>query len=267
MPSDFYEYHHALCYELACIKDKIRHLVQHNATDGAFKEAALRTVLRRHLPDTMKVCQGFVVTTDDQSTQVDILIIDSNKPTLFRDGDLVIVTPDVVKAIIEVKTELDHPQECDTEIHKLAKIGQLCSEHSEGHSFWTGMFIYRPEQSIYSERSQENLLRAVGRAHLSTGCCVNCISHGIRGFIRYWKEDAVLFEQSDSRRLGARWHSYDLESLAPSYFIGNLIHHLSSIDGTENSRVWFPMDNGKECKRRFFLRRGETEPIRFQQST
>jgi hypothetical protein len=101
---DFASYHRSVGDELFATKDRIRNLVRHWPTDGEHTEAALRSVLRRILPPSLVIGRGFVVGPDAASTQADILIVDGAKPTLFRDGDLLIVTPDAVRAVIEVKT-------------------------------------------------------------------------------------------------------------------------------------------------------------------
>jgi hypothetical protein len=61
---DFLAFHRSLCDELKAIKDRVRNLIQHWPTDGAFKESALRSVLRRHLPESVYIGTGFVVTTN-----------------------------------------------------------------------------------------------------------------------------------------------------------------------------------------------------------
>jgi hypothetical protein len=88
-------YHESITSELDAVKNRIRNLVRHWPTDGEWREAALRTVLRRHLPDSSLVGRGFIVTRNHSSTQVDLFVLKSGKPTLFRDGDLVVITPDV----------------------------------------------------------------------------------------------------------------------------------------------------------------------------
>src|SRR4051794_18894496 len=84
---------------LDAIKDRIRSLIKHWPTDGTFKEAAIRSVLRRHLPESLLISRGFIVDFNFSSTELDIIIIDKSKPTLFKDGDLAIVTPGSVEAI------------------------------------------------------------------------------------------------------------------------------------------------------------------------
>ncbi len=91
MPN-YLEYHKSLTDELYGLKDESGILLKHWTTDGEYKEAALRTVLRRHLPSSLVVGRGFIVTEQSSSTQIDLLIADGSKPTLFREGDLMFVT-------------------------------------------------------------------------------------------------------------------------------------------------------------------------------
>ena len=70
------------------------------------QESVLRAVLRRYLPKNVAIGKGFVVSDEETSTQIDILIYDTNAPILFQDGDLVLIRPDAVRAAVEVKTSI-----------------------------------------------------------------------------------------------------------------------------------------------------------------
>lgn len=67
MSPDLEAYHRSIANELQSLKDRVRNLVRHWPTDGEYKEVALRNVLRRHLPETLHVGRGFIVTPDDSS--------------------------------------------------------------------------------------------------------------------------------------------------------------------------------------------------------
>jgi hypothetical protein len=125
MPN-FHDYHESVTSELEAVKNRIRNLVTHWLTDGEWKEAALRTVLRRHLPGSAMVGRGFIVGRDRSSTQIDLFVLRPEKPTLFRDGELAIVTPDVPGAIAEVKTNLQGPAAWYDVAVKLAEHAQFC---------------------------------------------------------------------------------------------------------------------------------------------
>src|SRR5512147_173447 len=95
----------SLADELWALKNRVRNFIDdaHWLTDGEWKESVLRNILRRHMPASVGVGRGFVITPNSCSSQVDILIYDTSKPTLYKDGELVFVTADSVKAVIEVK--------------------------------------------------------------------------------------------------------------------------------------------------------------------
>jgi len=74
---------------------------------GSGKETVIRSFLRRNLPSTVEVGRGFVLTPSGCSTQQDVLIFKSSSPLLFRDGDLVFITPDALVAAFEIKSRVD----------------------------------------------------------------------------------------------------------------------------------------------------------------
>lgn len=251
---DYREFHRSVTDELYSVKDRIRNLVRHWPTDGESKEVALRSVLRRHLPLSVTIGRGFIVTPTASSSQIDILIVDSSKPTLFKDGDLLVVTPDAVLGVIEVKTELRGQSEMATAVEKLSAIECMCHEWTQSDSVWTGLFVFEESGGV-----QETGLVAVGRAYRATRRPVNCVSVGRNTFIRYWPHGEMV----NSAVPDAVWHSYDLQGVAPSYFMGNLIDFISSVDRSKASFAWFPLPRGKESHRRFFLRLGESRPERY----
>ncbi|MCI0615762.1 hypothetical protein L0244_22490 [bacterium] len=252
---DFLAYHRSLTNEIYSLKNRIRDLVPHWGTDGEYKEVALRNILRRHVPESTLVGRGFVVIPYSTSTQIDVLIVDRDKPTLFKDGDLIFVTPDAVRAIIEVKTALEGPQAMTEALTKLAENEKRCREVKSINEIWTGLFVYEGNPS-----RQESLLRSIAQAYQTTGLPVNCVSYGKEIFVRYWKSG----NEVDSDEKGPVWHSYNLKDVAPAYFIGNLVDSISSVDRETSSFAWFPILEGKETRRQFYLPQGEKDPKRFK---
>jgi hypothetical protein len=248
---DYESYHRSLTEELYSTKNRIRNLVAHWGTDGEFKEVALRNILRRHLPESVIVGRGFIVTRSDSSTQIDVLIVDASKPFLFKDGDLLIVTPDAVLGVIEVKTALRTTAEMSDALTKLSRVEEICRDTTGKDRVWTGLFVFEGDIT-----AQKRLLQATGEAYNQTRRVINCVSLGKSVFIRYWSRGADV----NSRERGPVWHSYELPDVAPSYFVGNLIDSLSSIDDRSASFAWFPLLGGKESYRRFYLPLNQVEP-------
>jgi hypothetical protein len=95
----------SLSEEMDSQSRQIGNLIEHRATSGGYRETLLRRLLERHLPQRYHVATGFV---HGCSRQLDILIYDRmDQPVFFREGELVVVHPDAVRAVIECKTTLD----------------------------------------------------------------------------------------------------------------------------------------------------------------
>lgn len=238
MPN-YLEYHKSLTDELHALKDRIRNLAEHWPADGEFKEAALRTVLRRHLPSSLIVGRGFIVTEQSSSTQVDLLIADGNKPTLFRDGDLMFLTPDCVRAVIEVKTSLAASADVEECAVKLAKIGKLCRENGEATP-WLGIFSY--EGSLQQDAP---LLNAVEAAYQQAETVIDCLAYGKDRFVRFWKKGEHERGDDPEAVNVEKWRAYRLEHLASAYFIGNVVDALSTLSRKNNAFAWYPLSDGK----------------------
>jgi hypothetical protein len=238
---DFVEYHKSITSELDSVKNNIRNLVTHWLTDGEWKEAALRTVLRRHLPNGTVVGRGFIVEPEQSSTQIDVLVLKQGKPTLFRDGELTIVTPDVPGAIAEVKTRVQGGQGWYDVIKKLADHGVLCKRVAKNEP-WLGVFAYEggPAQV-------DNILDSLRQVHKETGIAVNCVTVGKDLFVRYWpagEYEPGGDDVADARR--TYWRAYELHLLSPSYFFSNLIDSVCNVDRTETGYAWFAYRDGKQ---------------------
>lgn len=224
---DFSSYHRSLGDELFSTKDRIRNLVRHWPTDGEHKEAALRSVLRRILPPSLLIGRGFVVNSEKASTQVDILIADAGRPTLFRDGDLLIVTPEAVRAVIEVKTDLGGPKVATDVAEKLAGVGHVCE--SAVPRPWLGLFIYEEMPN-----ADVSLLRAAQEAFRRSNQMIDSICCG---------RNTLILREPLSR---PGWRSYGLGGLAPSNFIGRLAFAVSHSEPLLSGFAWLPVNDEAE---------------------
>ncbi len=79
-------------------------LVVHRGTAGGYREELLRALLRRTLAERYHVAAGFI---EGCELQLDVIIYDRiDYAPVFREGDLVVVPMDSVRAVLEVKTRL-----------------------------------------------------------------------------------------------------------------------------------------------------------------
>ncbi|MFM5617567.1 DUF6602 domain-containing protein [Aeromonas veronii] len=90
--------------ELSTLSDRVKNIINHGPTVGTYRENILRDLLKKNLPERYHTATGFIFGLEKQ---IDILIYDRiDYAPIFREGDLVIVPPESVRAAIEVKTNL-----------------------------------------------------------------------------------------------------------------------------------------------------------------
>lgn len=104
-------YYLSIAEEIRSKIDRLKHLVpKANLAGGEYHEEIIRNSLRNFLPDRYSVKRGYIYVKEGVvSQQTDIIVIDENEPSayIFKDRDLVVVRPEAVMAVIEVKTTLD----------------------------------------------------------------------------------------------------------------------------------------------------------------
>ncbi|MGD1041469.1 MAG: DUF6602 domain-containing protein [Sedimentisphaerales bacterium] len=230
------EYFQSLTTEFDSLKNRVRNFIQdaHWLTDGEWKESVLRSFLVRRLPETIKVGRGFVVTSDGPSSQCDILLYRASAPTLFKDGDLVFLTPDAVVGIIEVKSKTDS-RTLRLALEKFAEIGTKLG--SDRDCFF-GLFSYETE--IQNDQQILEALRDVCNHETKI---VDMLSLGCHTFIRWWKQ-----KPDGEIQHYERWHSYKLQNMSAGYFIANVLAFVCPEYVLRNKWLWFP-EEGKESKK------------------
>ncbi len=256
---NFLDYHRCIAKEIEITKNRIRYLIglNHLPTDGEWKEIVLRKVLRTHLPESLRVGRGFVCCRDENSTQIDILVTACDKPTLFKDGELVLVTPDTVGAIIEVKTSLRSRLEIQNAINKLS-INVEKIRTSGNPDCQAGLFVYDRKKIADGIILQALQSAADGQENK----VINWIAFGPNLFFRFWKSGQAV----NSPCNGPVWHSYDLpDGLAHAYFVSNVVWDVSRQNSLSMQYAWFPVEGGKERFRRWYVPLSNGEPIQLNQ--
>ncbi|HDM8220485.1 TPA: DUF6602 domain-containing protein [Vibrio campbellii] len=239
---NFLNYQRSINDVLSASEKRIRNLIgsDHWLTDGEHKEAILREVIAEFSPEVYRIGTGFVCYPSRQgsSGQVDILVTNKRHPTLYKKGELHFVTSDAVEAVVEVKTKLSRGQNLDEVVQKLSqKISDVRQTNS---NCWAGLFIYDSD-NLTSADVLDSLRRHCSDAELSA---INCVALGANAFVRYWSSGHSLSGLSPR----PVWHSYNLPNLAKSYFVSNLVVHLSPSLFEGNAEAWFAIrgQTGKE---------------------
>ena len=236
---DMEKYYKSISAECEALKNRVRMFINtaHWLTDGEWKETVLRNLIRRSAPQNVSIGRGFIITQDRCSTQIDLLIYDNSMPVLYKEGDLVFISPDACKAIIEVKSRVGTNKFTEA-AEKLANNLKLVQDNQPSNDLFAGIFSFELENTDCQQYL--NILNNV--SDNDEAKIINHISLGTSIFIKYWQFDPKAINQRyDS------WNLYNLTDMAQGYFIHNLLSHLSNSNQLFDDRILFPQ-NSKEDK-------------------
>lgn len=272
---DVAAYFHSMTQELSALKDRVSNLIdeRHQGEIGSWRESIVRSMLRRHLPPNIGVGQGFILTEYGPTSQIDVIVYDLKYPRLFQDDDLVIVTPDAVRAIVEVKSSTSGAK-LRKDLRKLANAAYLCRMDSQmrlhqqenGADLFVGYFsfsttaqvrqdvlhsalrnsvLHHPDPiklrdedpSPEEEERIENLRNQ--RDHIMEQpslAAINTITLNENDFIRFWDD----IEENNNAEDAPKWKFYSLPNMAFGYFIMNLVQSVSPDSIYLNREFWWP---------------------------
>lgn len=247
------EFHISTAKELLAIKDRVRSLINHWGEDGRYKEAILKTMIQRFLPEKYKIGTGFVIKQTpnrgehNSSKQIDLLIYDTSYPILFKESDFVILTPDSVMGIIEVKANLQN-QNLNNVLEKANKNGEFIyqGKSNTNSPFFNGIFSFDGYQNLAPDSIKTTLQRV--NTHFETKVnyhqfIVNHISFNKHWFYKYWTQEFGSGEETN--------YIYKINDLSFSFFISNLMDYVGGSSVIQNSNLWYPVDKSIEVKSKF----------------
>lgn len=246
------EFHKSTAKELLAIKDRVRNLINHWGEDGRYKEAVIKTMIQRFLPEKFRIGSGFIVRqtlergSHEPSKQIDLIIYDTSFPILFKENDFVILTPDSVLAIIEVKADATN-QGLQQIVKKANENGKFIFDGRMGDTkpIFNGIFSY--ESTINNVETIANaILNPWNELEVDSyphKYAVNHISLNQNWFYRFWEHEYI--ERRHPHYL------YKINELSFSFFISNLMDWISGPSVIENSNLWFPVNKSIEVKKIF----------------
>lgn len=243
------EYHKTTSRELLALTNKVRNLVPHWGEDGRYKEAVLKNVIKRFLPEKYEIGTGFVIKQTKNrgehlpSRQLDLIIYDNESPILFKEGDFVILTPDSIGAIIEVKANLLN-QNVANVVGQANENGKFIwsGKKDRKFAFFNGIFSFEGNDNFNIDSFSENIRNgntSLGADRSFKKYKVNHISINENWFLKYWPDD----ENPHSL--------YNIEELSFSFFISNLIDILSNKSVRRNNYIWYAANKELNSNRQF----------------
>ena len=131
------DYSASFANELSSQSEQLGRLIDHGSTVGTEREELFRALLERHVPRRYHVATGFV---DGLKPQFDVILYDQiDYAPLFRAGNLVVVPPEAVRAVIEIKSTLGTTELADAIEHLQAAMFISV----EGPPVFRGIFAYK----------------------------------------------------------------------------------------------------------------------------
>lgn len=222
-------YQQSIASELIAIKDRVRFFIKesHWGEDGRYKEVILMNYLKRVLPNSVKVGTGFVKNADGELTnQIDLIIYKSEIPPLFSQDDFVILMPESVIGIIEVKSTSTY--EVFRKNKKVISVIEKCEENGRiigSKDIFNGIFAYDNKINFDDRFRSTNFAKQLKAAK----GYLNHISLGSNNFMRFWGDGNPMSTNNpcySAYRLSYKKVTGILEDkpgFAYGYFISNLM--------------------------------------------
>lgn len=246
------EFQKSITKELDIVKNRVRNLIgnAHWGEEGRYKEAVLKTVINRFLPNNLSIGTGFIagdrgINDPIISNQIDLIIYDNSIPVLFKEGDFIITTEKNVRAIIEVKSKLNitNLKKVITDFNNLNQF-PLIADNGDNRIF-KGLFAY--ENGIANIETNNNFERELKNSRGN----INHITIGKNYFVRYWRDNLNIYPPVNAN--SPFYSLYQINDLSFSYFISNLIHISSMQELDDRYQFSFPIAGTKEVSRKKFI--------------
>jgi hypothetical protein len=255
-------YQQSIAAEFIAIKDRVRFFIGNNhwGEDGRFKEIILMNFLKKILPDNVGVGTGFVINKEKELTdQIDIIIFKKQDPKLFSEGDFVIVMPESVLGIIEVKSKVTSGVLCDNPNGRLSTL-EKCHKNGQiiGRSdIFNGIFSFERDLSFHGGIRSNRLIEQL-REHNGY---INHICFDDNIFMRFWEtgnsqenDNIKCFSFYDLSFQKIFNVDHDRNGLAFGYFISNLLEVVyrklaPHVLNDQYFEFLYPIENTKETYR------------------
>jgi hypothetical protein len=258
------KYQQSIAAEFSAQRDRVRFFIDdsHWGEDGRYKEILLSDFLRSVVPNNVGVGTGFVRNAQNELTnQIDILVYKKDYPCLFQKGDFVILMPESVLGIIEVKSFASASVLCKKKDAEDKSVIERCDEN--GKIIGTKLIF----NGIWGYDSDINITHRMSNFRMQLNHCQGYLNHicfNSNIFCRYWQDGNPIDRDCDPRPCYSfyelSWsrifNQYDIDKpgLAFGYFISNLLEYIyrqvaPQVLSNQYFEFLYPLENTKEMYR------------------
>lgn len=263
---DVVRYQQSIAAEFDAQKDRVRFFIgdKHWGEDGRYKEILLGDFLKSILPANVTVGTGFVRNARNELTnQIDLIVYKKDYPCLFQKGDFVVLMPESVLGIIEVKSVASANILTRKEKATDKSVIEICEHNGQiinNPFIFNGIWGYDSTIMIHDRlhRSKIGLQLSSSRGYLNHICFDSNV------FCRYWNNGNPQDRLTDARPC---FSFYDLSwnrvfnqrdagrpGLAFGYFISNLLEYVYNqvapqVLSDQYFEFLYPLEQTKEAYR------------------
>jgi hypothetical protein len=238
---DMDEFYESIGKEMYAKKNRVRNII---GEEGKYKEILLKKIIQRYLPQDLSIGTGFIATKTNESisttSQIDLILYRNSYPPLFREEDFVILHPEPIFAIIEVKTNIRNSKKDLEEILEKASRNaiEVLRNKKQPHSpvhFFNGIFSYDTEMNHEAvlEAYKNHWDAILNNPEIDT-------SRGmVKGTVNHMCLNQDIYLKTVYHGFGA----FKTKQQAPAYFISKLFEHLkfNELYGYDD---WFAFPRG-----------------------
>jgi hypothetical protein len=259
--SDLLKYQQSIAAEFEAIRDRVEFFIgsAHWGEVGRYKEVILMNYLRKIIPNSVSVGTGFVKNAEGELTsQIDIILYKTDSPKLFSEGEFVILMPESVVGIIEVKSTstssvLTRQNNGISTLTKAEKNGRIIGNKD----IFNGIFAFDNGINL-----NEHFKDSTTGQQLSTlGGYLNHLALGSNNFIRFWDTGNPT---GDGRPCYSAYHlsfervtgkiEENRQGFSFGYFFSNLLEYIYRQTAPEmlNQQYFeflYPIEGTKEVHR------------------
>lgn len=226
---DMDEFYESIGKEMYARKNRVRNIIgdSHWGEEGKYKEILLKKMIQRYLLQDLSIGTGFIALKTNESirstSQIDLILYKNSYPPLFREEDFVILHPEPICAIIEVKTNILNSKKKLEEILEKASRNaiEILRNKKQLHSpihFFNGIFSYDTEMNHNAvlEAYKNHWDAILNDPEIDTSC------YEVRGIVNHMCLNQDIYLKTVYHGFGA----FEAKQQAPAYFISKLFEHL-----------------------------------------
>lgn len=228
--------------ELLSRANRVRQLIgdAHWPSDGFHKEFLVREVLSRFIDAPLRVTSGFIRDSKGLvSPEIDVMIYSSALgPPYFREGDLAIVPPYAILALLEIKSKWSSQAAENVFEHSLKTWSVLSNRVDGTREYWTGAIFYYSAPTETEEKILKTAFRMIKKTYKKSGLSFLEFGRSLPKVISII-DRCILIIRLDNETSSVKLQLFESGDLSFAVQASDLFGHIHSILRSSSDPVHF----------------------------